>query len=148
MRVLVAGASGVLGQPTVRELLDAGHEVVGLARDGRAEAIIRDLGAEATRGDVLDQSAVTRAAEGVEAIVNLTGALPTGSDGKSARANWEQLGRVWRQGTAHLVTAAKGAEVQVFVHASLALLYGDRGDAIVDEPAKFLGETRTADQGL
>jgi nucleoside-diphosphate-sugar epimerase len=140
MRVLVAGASGVLGQPTVRELLTAGHAVVGLARDDRAEAIIRDLGAEAARGDVLNQSDVTRAAEGAEAIVNLTGALPTGTDGKSARANWEQLGKVWRQGTEHLITVAKAAEVQVLVHASLALLYGDRGDAWVTEETELAPE--------
>lgn len=144
MRVLVAGASGVLGQPTVRELLEAGHEVVGLARDDRAEAIIRELGAEAARGDVLDQSAVSRAAEGSEAIVNLTGALPTGKDGKAARANWEQLERVWRQGTAHLIEAARVTEAQVLVHASLGLLYGERGESWVTEEASLTSERLVA----
>ena len=138
MRVLVAGASGVLGQPTVRELLEAGHEVVGLARDGRAEEVIRALGAEVARGDVLDRSAVSRAAEGAEAIVNLTGALPTAKDGK---AGWEQQERVWREGTGHLVAAARAVEAQVLVHASLGLLYGDHGESWVTE------ETALAEKG-
>ena len=138
MRVLVAGASGVLGQPTVRELLEAGHEVVGLARDQRAEEIVRELGAEAAPGDVLDQAAVSRAAEGAEAIVNLTGALPTGRDGK---AGWEQLERVWRQGTQHLLAAGQRSEVQVFVHASLGLLYGEHGESWVTEETALARES-------
>ena len=138
MRVLVAGASGVLGQPTVGELLAAGHEVVGLARDDRAEAVIRDLGAETARGDVLDQSAVSNAAQGAEAIVNLTGALPTHADGK---AGWERMERVWRDGTRHLVKAAESADVQVLVHASLGLLYGERGEAWVTEETALARES-------
>lgn len=130
MRVLVAGASGVLGQPTVRELVAAGHEVVGLARDDRAAAIIRELGGEAIQGDVLDAAAVSDAAEGAEAIVNLTGALPTQADGK---AGWERMERVWRQGTQHLVEAAQSTTVQVLVHASLGLLYGEHGETWVTE---------------
>ena len=140
MRVLVAGASGVLGQPTVRELLEAGHEVVGLARDDRAAKVIKSLGAEAAGGDVLDRAAVTRAADGAEAIVNLTGALPTGTDGNDARANWERMERVWRDGTAHLVEAAQAADVQVLIHASLGLLYGERGESWVTEETALVSE--------
>ena len=72
----MAGASGVLGQPALRELQAAGHTVVGLARSDTAAAIIHGLGAEVARGDVLDLETVTAAAAGTDAIVNLTGALP------------------------------------------------------------------------
>jgi nucleoside-diphosphate-sugar epimerase len=139
MRVLVAGASGVLGQPTVRELLKAGHEVVGLVRDDRAEAIVRELGAETARGDLLDATAVSSAAKHAEAIVNLAGALPTATDGK---AGWERMERVWRQGTRHLVKAAQEVDVQILVHASLGLLYGEHGESWVTE------ETSLASNGL
>ena len=131
MRVLVAGASGVLGQPAVRELLAAGHEVVGLARSEAAAATIRDLGAEVAPGDVLNLDAVTAAAAGAEAIVNLTGALPAGES--LSRAGWDDLSTVWRQGTLNLLGAAKSVGADVFVQASLGLLYGDHGDAWVTE---------------
>jgi nucleoside-diphosphate-sugar epimerase len=130
MRVVVAGASGVLGQPTVRALLRAEHRVVGLARDDRAEQIVRGLGAEIERCDVLDRSAVSRAVAEADAVINLLGALPTGSGGK---AGWERMERAWRQGTEHLLAAAHAADVQVFLHASLGMLYGDHGDAWITE---------------
>src|SRR5437762_3319161 len=126
MRVLVAGASGVLGQPTVRELLAAGHEVVGLARDDAAGAVVRALGAEPVPGDLLDANAVLAAARGAEAIVNLSGSLPVRSD--AGHAGWEAREDVWRDGTAHLLAAGQQADVQVFVQGSLGQLYGDHGD--------------------
>jgi nucleoside-diphosphate-sugar epimerase len=137
MRVLVAGASGVIGQPTVRELLTAGHEVVGLARSDAAATIVRDLGAEVARGDLLNAEDVRAAAAGAEAIVNLAGALPAGKD--SGRAAWEQTSAVWRQGTENLLAAARAVEVQVYVQASLALLYGPHGDEWVTEQTKLDG---------
>jgi nucleoside-diphosphate-sugar epimerase len=131
MRVLVAGASGVLGQPTVRELLAAGHDVVGLARTEAAAATIERLGAEVARGDVLNLESMMQAAASVEAVVNLTGALPAGA--KLSRAGWDELSDVWRQGTLNLLGAAREAGVQVYVQASLGLLYGDHGDTWVTE---------------
>ena len=47
MRILVAGASGVLGQPTVRELRRAGHDVVGLVRSDAGATVVANLGATA-----------------------------------------------------------------------------------------------------
>src|SRR5689334_5828875 len=126
MRVLVAGASGVLGRPTVRALREAGHDVVGLARSEASGRIVTDLGAEVVRADVLNADAVMQALRGIEAIANLVGALPIG-----ASPDWSAVDRVWRDGTANLVAASIAADVQVFVHASLGLLYGDHGDAWV-----------------
>ena len=131
MRVLVAGASGVLGRPTVRGLREAGHDVVGLVRSDDGARIVSDLGAEPVRADVLDAKAVSGAITGIEAVANLVGALPTGAS--PDRATWAAVDRAWREGTANLVAAAQAADVQVFVHASLGLLYGEQADAWVTE---------------
>jgi len=131
MRVLVAGASGVLGRPTVRELRAAGHDVVGLVRSDASARVVAGLGAEPVRADVLDARAVAKAMDGAEAVANLVGALPVGVS--PDRDAWSAVDRAWRDGTRHLVAAAKAAEVQVFLHASLAMLYGDHGDAWVTE---------------
>lgn len=63
MRIFVAGASGVIGRPLVRLLVEAGHEVAGMTRSPEKAQLLRDLGAEPVVCDVYDaaglRSAVT-----------------------------------------------------------------------------------------
>ncbi|SHE80019.1 SDR family oxidoreductase [Chryseobacterium takakiae] len=54
MKVFVTGASGFIGSAIVKELIDAGHQVTGLARSERSAEKIRQAGAEAVEGDLAD----------------------------------------------------------------------------------------------
>lgn len=70
MRILVTGANGFIGSALIPELLNAGHQVVGLTRsDGGVEAIEK-AGAEAWRGDVNDREGLQKAVEQSEGVIH------------------------------------------------------------------------------
>ncbi len=71
MRVLVTGANGHIGQAVVTELLQGGHEVVGLVRSDRSATAVRALGAEVLPGDVNDLELLTTTADSVDAVIHL-----------------------------------------------------------------------------
>jgi nucleoside-diphosphate-sugar epimerase len=71
MRVFVSGASGHIGSAVVPELVQAGHEVVGLARSDSSADAVKALGAEVHRGDLGDPDGLRKAAADADAVVHL-----------------------------------------------------------------------------
>jgi nucleoside-diphosphate-sugar epimerase len=70
MRVFLTGATGFIGSFLVPELINAGHQVVGLSRSSAGVEALARHGAEAFRGDVNDLDRLRIAAEAADGVIH------------------------------------------------------------------------------
>ena len=142
MKIFVAGATGVLGQPLVRALVAGGHEVTGLTRTPGRRALIEGLGARAAVADALDADdllRVVRAAAPTH-VVHLLTALPPA--GVMRPRDLRATNHLRILGTANLLRAARAAGSSRIVAESFLAVYGaadfgePRGE---DEPLPTVG---------
>jgi len=121
MRIFVTGGSGYIGRAVVAELLRRGHHVAALARSDAAAATVRALGAQAVHGGLDSLDVIELAAREHDATVHI--AAPVPPDG------------VAREAQVLDVLLRVAPDDHVLVYTSGAWVYGDRGDAVVDEDA-------------
>ena len=133
MRILVTGATGVIGQRVIPMLVAEGHSVAGVGRTATKREQLERLGARGFELDLFDPKAVNRAVAGAEVICNLATAVPRGA--RVLRpSSWREMSRIRRQASANLVHAAlESGTVRHLIQESFAPIYADAGDQWVDE---------------
>ena len=133
MRVLVTGASGLIGSALCDALFARGDDVVGLSRDPRRARRSNPRVAWHKWEPTLERPDPA-AFEGVEGVVNLVGER---IDQRWTDEAKQKIMETRRQGTHNLVQAIRALEQppKVLVSQSAIGYYGDRGDEEVDESA-------------
>ncbi|MBI3688355.1 MAG: NAD(P)-dependent oxidoreductase [Actinobacteria bacterium] len=137
MRVLVAGATGVIGRQLVPLLTSVGHEVVGVSRT-RHPAVTGPTGSTRFVAlDALDRDAVTRVVRDVrpDAIVNLLTAIPAELNPKRMTSEFALTNRLRTHGTRNLLDAAEQVGVRRMIAEGLAFAYDPDGAGPAHEDA-------------
>jgi len=73
MRTLITGANGFLGRHLARQLLERGHAVRTLVREGSDLSGLEGLAVEKAYGDVTQPSSLPKAVEGMDVVFHLAG---------------------------------------------------------------------------
>jgi len=135
MRIFVAGATGVIGQQLLPQLVAQGHHVIGTTRSPAKLDWLRALGAEPVILDGLDGAAVGQAVARAEpeVVIHQMTTLAGANLGNLRR--WDREFAATNQlrsaGTDHLLAAAQAAGARRFIAQSYAGWPGDRHGAPV-----------------
>ena len=118
MKVLVAGGTGAVGRPLMRQLREAGHEATAASRSSPELAM-----------DALDADSVSAAVGGTrpEVIVNQLTAIPDPIVPRRMEQQFAATNRLRREGTGHLMAAAKEHGVRRLISQSIAFAYATTG---------------------
>ena len=132
MKVFVTGATGVIGRRVVPQLIQAGHQVTGLARTDRKAALLRRFGATPARVDLFDPTALGPALAGHEAVANLATNVPPLEHALEPTA-WEVHNRIRNEASRSMTRAAAGAGCRIFIQESITFPYADKGAEWIEE---------------
>jgi nucleoside-diphosphate-sugar epimerase len=148
MKVLVAGATSVLGRPLLGDLQKAGHEVSGLTRSQAKAGEIWWSGARPAVADVFDLEGLTAAVALVEpeAVISLLVTLPRNGPLRASQVHPNL--RLWAEGVPNLIEAARRAGARRMVAESFVFAYGygQYGPELLTENVELRGGAVIAGQ--
>ncbi|NHO33199.1 NAD-dependent epimerase/dehydratase family protein [Acetobacter fallax] len=139
MKVFVAGASGVLGRALIVRLLQAGHQVWGMAHRSESLAVIRALGAEPVQGNALDREGVHAVMARIrpDSVIDQLTSLPASPFDLPQRLPADR--RLRLEGGGNLFDAAQVCGVQRYVQQSCGF-YLEAPGGLADEASRLRTE--------
>ncbi len=133
MRYFVTGATGFLGGRVARQLIDAGHGVVGIVRDPTKARDLAGLGMEIHRGDVTDKESMRAPMTGVDGVFHIAGWYKIGARDKSPGVT------VNVEGTRNVLELMRDLGVPKGVYTSTLAVFSDTHGRLVDESYRYDG---------
>lgn len=138
MKIVVAGASGAIGQPLLDRLIEDGHEVYGITHSEERAQIIAIKGARPLILDVLDQDSAFSAFETIrpDVVIDMLTSLPKEYTPEAIRQAAEMDAKIRREGGSNLQEAAEKFGTKRYIVQSSAFWYAP-GDGLADESEPF-----------
>jgi nucleoside-diphosphate-sugar epimerase len=166
MRYFVTGATSLLGRAVTRRLVDAGHEVITVARRPDRAREELDRGVEVLYGDIIWKKTLYEAFEGVHGVFHMNAyhhyktkdgstsrhvnirfkknIKETMKELREARAEAKQKGmtlaeRINIEGTRNVLEMVKEYKIPKAVFTSTMGVYGDTKSKLMHENSRFKG---------
>ena len=144
MRILMTGGTGLIGNSLGQALVQQGHEIRLLAREGEAARAKLSFPAQIFSWNPEKDSLAEEVLEGVEALIHLAGENIAAKRWTSDRKFKLKHSRVRTAQLLAQAFRARSSELKVVISASAVGVYGDRGDECLTEQSKtgsdFLSE--------
>lgn len=133
MRYFVTGATGFIGGRVAAQLLDAGHEVVVLARDPAQAAHLATGGARVVAGDIMDKASLRAPMTGVDGVLHIAGWYKVGTKATSQGA------AINITGTRNVLETMRDLGIAQGVYTSTLAVNSDTHGHAVDETYRYYG---------
>jgi len=134
MKYFVTGGTGFIGGRLVQQLIDAGDEVVAIARNPSKAAGLRSMGVDLWAGDITDRESMRLPMTGVDGVFHVAGWYKVGVRDKS------QAYSVNVDGTRNVLGLMKELGIPKGVYTSTLAVFSDTHGALADESYRFSGE--------
>ena len=133
MKYLVTGATGFIGGHVTRQLVQAGHEVVTVARTPARARDLVELGVAVHQGDITDKESLRGPMTGVDGVFHIAAWYKVGARDKSPA---EQINV---DGTRNVLEVMKELAIPKGVYTSSLAVFSDTRGRVVDESYRYNG---------
>ena len=129
----MTGATGFIGGRVTRQLVEAGHEVVAIARNPENARGLASIGVDVRRGDITSKDSLREPMAGADGVFHIAGWYKIGSKDP---AEGERINVV---GTRNVLTTMKELGIPKGVYTSTLAVFSDTHGKVVDETYQHEG---------